>query len=203
MRVGVGPELRSRLDQPEPVRLDGKRLTVAEQVQHDRKRLGEHAPLLQGVDTDHHGVRRQRAGTDPEHEAAFGQMVEQNGALGDPEGRVVRQGRDASPDPDLRGPLGGRRGEHERITDELDAPGVVLADPHLVQTQAVEVLHQLEITAQGAGGIAPRLMKGGEKDSEAKSCMHRASLAAARGGRCTPDRPWRGRIGRSGPGRSA
>ena len=101
---------------------------------------------------------------------------------------MVRQRRDAGADADPRRALGGGRREHERIADDLDPTGVVLADPDLVETEAVEVLHQLEVTAQGAGRVAPRLMEGSEEDPEAESCVHRGSLAAARGGRCTPDR---------------
>ena len=76
------PELQARVHHGEPVGLVGDRL-AAEERQDDGQRLVLHVALAQGVDAEHHRVRRQRARAHPEHRAAARLVVELLHAVGD------------------------------------------------------------------------------------------------------------------------
>ena len=77
------------------------------------ERLLHHVALLGGVDAHHEGVGGQRARADAEHHAAAGQVVEQHHAVGQHEGVVVGQRRDAGTEADVPGAL--RRGGDEHL----------------------------------------------------------------------------------------
>ena len=113
--LGEGPlvraQLQAGLDQLEPVGLHGDRL-AGQQEQDRLERLLHHVALLGRVDAHHEGVRGQRAGPDADHDAAPGQVVEQHHAVGQHEGVVVGQRRDAGAEADVLGALRGGGDEH-------------------------------------------------------------------------------------------
>ena len=114
------------------------------------------------VEPDHDRVGRQRPGPEAEHEPAPGEVVEQDGPLGDPQRVVVADADHAGAELDVAGPLGGGGDEDLRRGDDLGAGRVVLADPRLVEAEPVEVLDQLEVALERQrrvlarpGGTAP------------------------------------------------
>ena len=62
---------------------------------------------------------------------------------------------------------GGRRDEHLGRRDDLVAAGVVLADPRLVEPEAVEVLDQLEVALERERRVLPDRVERGHEESEA------------------------------------
>ncbi len=161
----VRAQLQPGLDQPEPVGLHGDRL-AGQQAQDRLERLLHHVALAGRVDAHHERVRGQRARSHAEHDAAAGEVVEQDDAVGQDEGLVVGQGRDARAQTDVRGAL--RRGgdEHLGRRDDLVAGGVVFAEPGFVETQAVEVLDQLQVALERQRRVLPDRVERGQEDAE-------------------------------------
>jgi hypothetical protein len=127
-----------------PVRLFGHEL-AAEQSQDDVDALA-HAPTgVLGLDPHHQRVRREEPGSGAEHHAAPGHVVELDDAVRHVQRVVIRQRDDAGPEPDVLRAL--RRGSDEdfRGVDGLQARGVVLADPRLLEPQLVEELAELQV----------------------------------------------------------
>ena len=69
-------------------------------------------PLPVGGDAEHVRVGRELSRSAPEHGAPAGEVVEQHEAVREQERVVVRQRVDATAEPDVLGPLRGRRDEH-------------------------------------------------------------------------------------------
>ena len=161
----VRPQLQAGLDQLEPVRLHGDRLT-GEQGQDGLQGLLHHVALPGRVDAHHEGVGGECAGADPDHHAAAGQVVEQHHAVGQHERMVVGQRRHARTETDVAGALRGRRDEHLGRGDDLVAGGVVLAEPGLVEAELVQMLDQLEIALERQGRVLAHRMERGQEDPE-------------------------------------
>ena len=94
------------------------------------------------------GVGRQRSRAGTEDQATLALVVQLDQSLGDHEGVVIRKGNHARAEPDAMGSLGRGGQEEFRGGDHLPAGGVVFTAPELVETQAVEVLNEVEIAAQ-------------------------------------------------------
>jgi len=65
----------------------------------------------------------------------------------------------------VAGALGRGGNEHLRRSDDLEAAGMVLADPGLVIVQPVEMLDQLHVAFDGERGILVKRMERREKDA--------------------------------------
>jgi hypothetical protein len=136
--------LQLRLGQVEPVGLFVHGFAV-EQPNDDVERLVHHPPLGTGIDADLQGVVHEGAGADPEHRPAARHVVELHHAVGQHERVVVRQRHDTGAEPDVAGALGRRGNEHLRASDQLEAAGMMLADPRFVIIQPVQVFEQFEV----------------------------------------------------------
>ena len=127
-----------------------------------------HLPLVAGVDADLQRVVHEGAGADPEHRPAARHVVELHHAVGQHERVVVRQRHDAGAEPDMPGALRRRGNEHFRAGDQLEAAGMVLADPRLVIIQPVEMLEQFEIALDRQGRVLVVVVKRREKNAAAQ-----------------------------------
>ncbi len=159
--------MQLRVGQVEPVGLAIDHL-APQQRDDDLERLVHHAPLVAGVDADLQRVMDERAGADPEHRPAARHVVELHHAVGQHERVMVRQRHDAGAEPDVAGALRRRGDEHLRASDQLEAAGMVLADPRLVIVQPVEMLEQLEVTLDRQGRVLVVVVKRREKDAAAQ-----------------------------------
>ena len=151
-----GCQLQPRVLQREPVGVHGDGL-AAEQP-HDRVEALLHArPLLVGGDAEHVCVRGELARAAAEHHPTAGEVVEQNHAIGQHQRVVVRQRADAGAELDVLGPFGGDADEHLGRRDDLVPRGVVLADPRLVESEAVHRHDQVEVAldAPASGSARP------------------------------------------------
>ena len=162
----VRAQLQAGLDQGEPVGLHGHRLLALQQEQDRLERLLHHVALAGRVDAHHEGVRGQRAGPDPDHQAAPGQVVEQHHAVGQDEGVVVGQRRHAGAQADGSGALGGGGDEDLRGGDDLVSGRMVLAEPGLVEPERVQVLDQLQIALEGQRRVLAHRMERRQEDAE-------------------------------------
>ena len=179
MRMRVRPQVEPSVLEREPLRLHRDGLFVAQEQQDGFQRL-LHAVALGGHrDAHHEGVGRERAGSDPEHDAALGQVVEQHHAVGQHQRVVIGERRHPRAEAEMLGPL--RRGgdEHLGAGDDLVAGGVMLADPRLVVPQLVEALDEVEVALEGERGALPDRMERGKEDAEAHRGLHSPRLDTA------------------------
>ncbi len=96
----VRAQLQAGLGQGEPVGFHGHRL--AGQQQQDRLEGFFHHVALPGrVDAHHEGVGGQCAGSGADHDPAAGEVVEQDHAVRQQEGVVIREGGDAGAEADV------------------------------------------------------------------------------------------------------
>ena len=140
--------------------------SALEQEEDGLERLLHHVALAGRVDAHHEGVGGQGAGADADHQATPGQVVEQDQAVGQHEGVVVGQGRDAGAEPDVLGALGHGGDEDLGGGDDLVAGRVVLAEPGLVEAQLVQVLDQLQVALEGQRRVLPDRVERGQEDAE-------------------------------------
>jgi hypothetical protein len=89
-------------------------------------------------------------------------------AVGDYERVVVGQRNDAGAEADVFGAFGGGGDEDLGAGDDLEAAGVVLADPGLLIVQRVQVLEQFHIPFQGQNGVFRQAVERREEDAAAK-----------------------------------
>ena len=68
----------------------------------------------------------------------------------------------------MAGALSRRGDEHLRAGDQLEAAGMMLADPRLVVIQPVEMLEQFEIALDRKGRVLVVVVKRREKNSAAQ-----------------------------------
>jgi hypothetical protein len=127
-------------------------------------------------------VAGQRTRAAAEHGATAGHVVELHHALGHVERVVVRQRDHAGAEADGVGALAGGGEEHLGRGDHLPAARVVLADPELVEAEAVEVRGELEVALELEGGVLAEGVVGSEEGAELEPC-HRASVGNCR---CRP-----------------
>ena len=171
VRPGEVRHLELRLAELEPVRLH--RDALAPQQRHQRvEGLVHHAALLARVDPHAEGVARERPRPDAEHGAPLRHVVKLHHPVGEREGVVVGQRDDAGAEPDMPGALGGGGDEQFRTGDDLEAAGMVLADPDFVVVEPVEMLDQLHIPVETGGRVLVHRVERGEEDSEAERRGH-------------------------------
>src|SRR5215510_6282089 len=70
---------------------------------------------------------------------------------------------------DVPGAVRGNADENFRAGDGFPAGTVVLTDPHLIESQGIQPLHEFQITFEGQGGILVDAMKGGHEDTKLQS----------------------------------
>ncbi len=192
-RIGEGPEVQLRVLEREPVRLHRDGLLALEQL-HDRVQRLLRAPAVLGVVEPHRvGVEGQRSRSDPEDHASPRHVVEQRDALGDEERMVVGQRGHAGRELDVPRALRGGRDEDLRRTDQLPTAVVMLAEPRLVVTDAVEPLDELEAALERPGGVLRRALDRRCECSEAQRCSHASSVFRWGWGRVGIARPRRRR----------
>ena len=168
--------MQARLAQVPAVVLERDRLIVTQQAHDDVGALREQLAGLALVEGDHGRIGRQRTRAEAEHEPTAGEMVEEDGSLGDPQRVVVADADHAGAELDVAGSL--RRDGDEDLgrSDDLGTGRVVLADPRLVPAEAVEMLDQLEIPLERQRGVLARRMKRRHEDSEPQTVRHRIPL---------------------------
>ena len=113
-----------------------------------------------------------QAGPDAEHHAAARLMIELDDAVRRHQRVVIGQRHDAGAEPDALRAL--RRGGDEQFgaRDDLEARGMMLADPRFLVTQPVEVLDQLEIALDAQRGVFVDGMEGREENAVAQLDGH-------------------------------
>ncbi len=173
--MGEGPDMQLRVAQGEPVRVTVDPLAGdgAEQRQDGLERLLHHPALFDGVDAHHVRVRRQRTGTGTEHHPAAGQVVEQHPPVGHHQRMVVGQRHHAGAQPDVLGALGRSRDEHLRAGDQFVATGVVLAEPRLVEAEAVQRHDSFQVVFECHRGRLAGRMERRHEDAEPQWLGHR------------------------------
>jgi hypothetical protein len=144
------------------------RVMVPHQLDDAVERL-VHAPaLVRRLQADLVGIVDQRARADTEHGAAARHVVELHHARGQREGMMVGQRHDPGAQPNVARALGGGGQEHLRAGDDLEAAGVMLADPGLVIVETVEMLDQLHVALDGERRVLAQRMEGREEDAGSK-----------------------------------
>ena len=166
--VAVRLQLQARILEREPVGVHGDGL-AAEQP-HDRVEALLHArPLLVRRDPEHVCVRRELARAAAEHHPASGEVIEQHHAVGEDQGVVVGQRADPGAELDVLGPLRGDGDEDLGRRDDLEPGGVVLADPGLLEPEAVHRDNQVEVALDRERRVLPDRVEGCHEVSEAHS----------------------------------
>ena len=180
--LAVGRKLELGGRQVEPVGLLRHRLAGHQLDDHVQRFV--HARALVGrLDADLGRVVHQRAGADAEHGAAARHVVELGHARGQHEGVVVGQRDHARAEADMPGALGRGGDEHLRRGDDLEAAGVMLADPGLVIVQPVEMLDQLHVALDGERGILVERVERRQKDARAQEAVGQGRFPRSCGGR--------------------
>ena len=165
--LAVGRQLELGGGEVEPVGLARHRL-ARHQLDDDVERFVHAVALVGGLDADLGRVMDQRPRADAEHGAAARHVVELGHARGQHEGVVVGQRDHAGAEPDVARPLGGGGDEHLGAGDDLEAAGMMLADPRLMVVQPVEVLDQLHVAFDGEGGVLVQRMEGRQENAGAQ-----------------------------------
>src|SRR5271170_3036431 len=80
---------------------------------------------------------------------------------------------------DMPRSLGRRRNEHFGRADQLEAAGMMFADPDLVEPQPVHMLHQLQVTMEGPGGVLSRRVP--RRKERSKLHTHQSSNVSGAG----------------------
>jgi len=106
-------------------------------------------------------------------------MVELDDPAREHERVVIGQRRHAGAEADALRSLGSSRAEHLGRGDNLDAAGVVLADPRLIIIQPVQMLKQLEIALERQRRVFVPGVERRQKDAALEGRVHFRS----------PDRP--------------
>ena len=106
-RLRVRPQVQAGVDEVPRGGLARDRLLVLQQPHDDIETFLEQRPRLRRVEPEHERVGRQRTGTHTEHEPPAGEVVEEDGPLGDHERVVVGDADHACAELDVAGPLGG------------------------------------------------------------------------------------------------
>ena len=171
-RVRVRAEMQAGVAQRPPLVLEVDRVVGPQQLHDDVDALGQQLACLALVEADHGRVGGQRTGAEPQHEPAPGEVVEQHGPLGYPQGVVVADADHPGAELDATG--AGRGGGDEDLGrgDDLAAGRVVLADPRFVEIEPVKVLDERQIPLEGqrrvlAGGVERR-----HEDAESQTVGH-------------------------------
>jgi hypothetical protein len=131
----------------------------------DVERFVELAALVRGLDPHLDRVIDQRARPDAEHGAAARHVVELHHAPGERERVVIGQRDDAGAEPDVAGALRRAGDEQLRRGDDLEAAGMMLADPGLVIIEPVEMDQQLHVAIERQQRIFAERMERREKDA--------------------------------------
>ncbi len=107
------------------------------------------------------------------HHAAACEVVEQDHAVGEHQRVVVGERRHARAETDVLRAPGDGGDEHLGAGDDLVAGGVVLADPRLVEAEAVEVHDEVEVALEGQRRVLPTGWKGARKipNFNGQSCV--------------------------------
>ncbi len=143
----VGGQLGPRIAQREPVGLHVDDL-AAQQPQHRLERLPLHAALVDRVDAHHVRVQRDLARPGADDQPAARLQIELGDAVRGDQRMVVRQRHHTGAESDALRALGRRSDEHVWRWDDFGSGGVVLTHPRLVETQMVQVFHQVDVTPQ-------------------------------------------------------
>ena len=128
-----------------------------------------------GGDAEHVRVGGELARAAAEHRATAGEVVEQHEAIGEHQRVVVGERVHAAAEPDVLRARGRGRDEHLGRRDDLVAARVVLADPHLVEAEAVEVLDQVEVAFERERRVLPGRVERGHEESEAHAAIRPAT----------------------------
>ena len=133
----------------------------------DRLHCLFHARALRvGGDAEHVRVGCELTRPATQHHAPAREVVEEHHAIGEHERVVIGERADAGAEPDVLRALGRHSDEHLGRRDDLEAGRVVLSDPDLVETQAVESDDEIEISFQREGRVLADGMERGHEVSK-------------------------------------
>ena len=149
--------------------LVGQGLVAGEQVNDDLDALGQQPPGLALIEADHGRVGRERTGSQPEHEPASGQVVEQHRSLRHPQGVVIAHAHHTGTKLDVASALGGGGDEDLWRGDDLRTGRVMLSDPRFVPAQPIKMGDQFEVALDRQGGILPGRVERRHEDPETES----------------------------------
>ena len=182
----TGRSLQLGVAEREPVRLVAEAVVAAQQADDHAERLVLAVAEQHRVDAVGAGIGRQGAGPGAEDRPAPGHVVELDHPLGDVERVVVGQADDAGAEADGVADLAGGGEEHLRGGDRLPARRVVLAAPELVEPEAVEVGHQLEVALEQQRRVLAGRVVRGEERTEAQAGHRRTIRRPPRPGSVGP-----------------
>lgn len=103
-------------------------------------------------------------------------MIKLRHPIGDHQRMMVRKRHNSGAEPDVNGQL--RRGgdEHLGTSYDLDAARMMLSDPCLVISQAVQMHQQLHVARQSLRGILDHRVIWGEEYAQSQTLLHFADL---------------------------
>jgi hypothetical protein len=144
---------------------------VLPEPQHDLERFERASPVLaaRGVHVEEHQVARQGADADAEHQAPGGHVIQIGDAVSQLDRVVVRQQVRAGRERDLLRLRQRLRDQQVRRGTRLPRSREVLADPGLVEAQAVEQTQRREILGDALPDPALRRMRRHEERAELHS----------------------------------
>ena len=141
---------------------------AAKQAQDHVEPLQHAIALGRGIDAQHHRVRGEQARPHAAHDAAHGHVIELHDPVRHHQRVVVGQRDHAGAEPDALGALGGGGDEELRRADDLEASGVMLADPRFLIAEPVQPLDQFEIAPQRQRRVLVDRMERGQKNAAAQ-----------------------------------
>ncbi len=139
-----------------------------QQLDQGVERLIDPRPLVLRVDADPIRVLHQGARPHAEHDAPARHVIELHHAVGQDERVVIRQGYDAGAEPDVPGAFGRRGNENLGRGDDLEAARMMLADPGLRVVEAVQMLEQLHVAADGERRVLVEIVERRQEDAATK-----------------------------------
>ncbi len=151
-RLRIATDGQTRFAQLEPTGLFGNGFT-AQQRDDAIERLVHARAQIDRRQAEHLGVRWQGARPGAEHHAAARHVIELRHRFGHHERMMIGQRFDARAQPDVLGALRRRGNEDFGSGDDLEAAGMMLADPRLVEAKPVQQRHELQVAFQGVGGV--------------------------------------------------
>ena len=95
-------------------------------------------------------------------------VIELDHPVGDQEGVMIGQRNHTGAEPDMAGPLGRGGDKDFRRADDLEAAGMVLADPGFMVVQPIEQLHQVHVALQRERWVFGQIVERRQEDAAAQ-----------------------------------
>ena len=142
MGVGVRPQLQTGFAQRKPVGLHRHGFISGEQRNDRTQRFFHTLALGRGINAHHVGIGRQSTWPNAEHDPTPGEVIEEHHTVSQNQRLMIRQGAHAGSQTNVARTLGGCGDEDLGRGDDLQASGVMFADPCLVVAEFVKANEQ-------------------------------------------------------------